>query len=477
MAQPPKNTEAMNEQKRTSYSRNPTTDAGAGAGAGACSSYAVIDDSCGTHSYGWFSDIEAEPEILYLEYKHDIESGVYKVRNMHVPVKRPKIEISLTGEILSGDTDNATEGACSGLRKDAGFAITGETKYSRVLYIDVYSLFCREIAEIFAFHPEDNVMYKSPSESIVYFGETSDTDTEAEPIRVNTEVMRSFTTTTTLPDGRETSPCVRIFPEDDDFTLETSQIYANMLSEWKRMFSVAFITLTTTGYADYTLNCVESLRRINAEPTLQVYCIGSKGAMRIAQKDGRHSRTMQMNAPDTLSGMQTFKNENWANITFCKFPIIYSNLLSHDYVCFTDGDIVFENAAFYDYLIEHIGSNDMIVQSEWHNNDIESFCTGFMFIQSSPATIQIFDPRKVNMKNSDWDDQAYLNGESPKMKTARLPIELFPNGCFYFQNHSELNPYMIHFNWLIGNQKREKMISLGKWYGGDPVPPRPPGVL
>jgi hypothetical protein len=250
-----------------------------------------------------------------------------------------------------------------------------------------------------------------------------------------------------------------------------------MLSEWKRMFSVAFITLTTTGYADYTLNCVESLRRINAEPTLQVYCIGSKGTMRIAQKDGRHSRTMQMNAPDTLSGMQTFKNENWANITFCKFPIIYSNLLSHDYVCFTDGDIVFENAAFYDYLIEHIGSNDMIVQSEWHNNDVESFCTGFMFIQSSPATIQIFDPRKVNMKNSDWDDQAYLNGESPKMKTARLPIELFPNGCFYFQNHSELNPYMIHFNWLIGNQKREKMISLGKWYGGDPVPPRPPGVL
>jgi hypothetical protein len=113
MAQPPKNTEAMNEQKRTSYSRNPTTDAGAGAGA--CSSYAVIDDSCGTHSYGWFSDIEAEPEILYLEYKHDIESGVYKVRSMHVhvPVKRPKIEISLTGEILSGDTD-------SELRKDAG---------------------------------------------------------------------------------------------------------------------------------------------------------------------------------------------------------------------------------------------------------------------------------------------------------------------------------------------------------------------
>jgi hypothetical protein len=368
----------------------------------------------------------------------------------------------------------ATAGVCNGF---AGFAITGETKYSRVLYIDVYSLFCREIAEIFAFHPEDNVIYKSPSESIVYFGETSDTDTEVEPIRVNTEVMRSFTTTTTLPDGRETSPCVRIFPEDDDFTLETSQIYANMLSEWKRMFSVAFITLTTTGYADYTLNCVESLRRINAEPTLQVYCIGSKGTMRIAQKDGRHSRTMQMNAPDTLSGMQTFKNENWANITFCKFPIIYSNLLSHDYVCFTDGDIVFENAAFYDYLIEHIGSNDMIVQSEWHNNDIESFCTGFMFIQSSPATIQIFDPRKVNMQNSDWDDQAYLNGESPKMKTARLPIELFPNGCFYFQNHSELNPYMIHFNWLIGNQKREKMISLGKWYGGDPVPPRPPGVL
>lgn len=55
----------------------------------------------GTHSYGWFSDIEAEPEILYLEYNHDIEKGVYKVRNIHVPVKHPTFEISLTGEILS----------------------------------------------------------------------------------------------------------------------------------------------------------------------------------------------------------------------------------------------------------------------------------------------------------------------------------------------------------------------------------------
>jgi hypothetical protein len=50
--------------------------------------------------YGWYSDIETEPEILFLEYRHDIETGSYKVRNVYVPIKPAMIGISLTGEVL-----------------------------------------------------------------------------------------------------------------------------------------------------------------------------------------------------------------------------------------------------------------------------------------------------------------------------------------------------------------------------------------
>ena len=53
------------------------------------------------NEYGWFSDIETNPDIIYIEYKHVPETGIYKVRNVHIEFPPPPIEISLTGESLS----------------------------------------------------------------------------------------------------------------------------------------------------------------------------------------------------------------------------------------------------------------------------------------------------------------------------------------------------------------------------------------
>jgi hypothetical protein len=53
------------------------------------------------NEYGWFSDIETNPDIIYVEYKHIPETGIYKVRNVHIEFPPPPIEISLTGECLS----------------------------------------------------------------------------------------------------------------------------------------------------------------------------------------------------------------------------------------------------------------------------------------------------------------------------------------------------------------------------------------
>ena len=52
------------------------------------------------NEYGWFSDIEANPDVIYIEYKHIAAKGIYRVRNVHVEFPFPPIEISLTGENL-----------------------------------------------------------------------------------------------------------------------------------------------------------------------------------------------------------------------------------------------------------------------------------------------------------------------------------------------------------------------------------------
>jgi hypothetical protein len=47
-----------------------------------------------------------------------------------------------------------------------------------------------------------------------------------------------------------------------------------------------------------------------------------------------------------------------------------------------------------------------------------------------------------------------------------LPIELFLNGNYYYNNNNNNNnnPYLIHFNWIIGDKKKEKMRDYAKWY-------------
>jgi len=227
--------------------------------------------------------------------------------------------------------------------------------------------------------------------------------------------------------------------------------------------SIAFITLTNTGYIEYTKNCLISLRKINCNYKLQCYCIGKEGHD-ILKTSGHDCYLIN---EEENSNFQTYRHDNWSKITYNKFRIIYNNLLEYDYVCITDGDITFENADFMNYLIENIKDNDLLIQSE-SLTDEEDFllCSGFMFIKSNRHTINLFNPQLTEQyKNTkEWDDQVYINEIKDKLKFKKLPLDLFPNGRYYFKNYSTIKPYIIHFNWLIGHEKKEKMKEYNKWY-------------
>lgn len=56
------------------------------------------------------------------------------------------------------------------------------------------------------------------------------------------------------------------------------------------MHSVAAITLTNTGYVQYTLNCLKSIKNTGEDLKVQSYCIGGEGA-KILESEG-YSCTM-----------------------------------------------------------------------------------------------------------------------------------------------------------------------------------------
>ena len=78
---------------------------------------------------------------------------------------------------------------------------------------------------------------------------------------------------------------------------------------------VKFITLTNTGYIDYTLNCLKSLENIKCDIKLHCYCIGKIGCDRLIENGYLCSSIDN----ESNSNFQKFRTGNWSNITFNKF--------------------------------------------------------------------------------------------------------------------------------------------------------------
>lgn len=230
--------------------------------------------------------------------------------------------------------------------------------------------------------------------------------------------------------------------------------------------TIAFITLTNDGYIEYTLNCLQSLLQQKYEenkiPELNCYCIGKKSYNALKTKT-----TSYLIDDDANSNFQIFRKGNWSDITFYKFHIIYENLQKYDYVCFTDGDIVYESLKFIPYCLEKINDYELLIQNDTlqeQNNKSIRLCTGFMFIKSNENTKQIFNPANISKELVGWDDQIYINNIKNKLKFKLLPLDLFPNGGYYYLHHNKINPYIIHFNYLIGHNKKNKMKEYKKWF-------------
>lgn len=226
--------------------------------------------------------------------------------------------------------------------------------------------------------------------------------------------------------------------------------------------SVAFITLTNAGYVEYTKNCLTSLRALGA-PEPVCYCIGSE-SFHIMQEFG--AKCVHID-DEAHAGFETFRKGAWHAVTAWKFKAIHDNLQRHDFVCITDGDIVFRDARFLEYCRRVMRSDlDLIIQNDaMDDNSSAQLCSGFMFIRSSPRTLAAFDPVSFEpYAQPGLDDQVYVNAVlKSTLRFLKLPLALFPNGKYFYTHAPHLKPLMVHFNWVVGHEKKDRMVQYGMW--------------
>ena len=53
---------------------------------------------------------------------------------------------------------------------------------------------------------------------------------------------------------------------------------------------------------------------------------------------------------------------------------------------------------------------------------------------------------------------------SQKFDYKLLDLDDFPNGAHFKKYKDGLDPYIIHYNYILGHEKKNQMISDGNWY-------------
>ena len=139
-----------------------------------------------------------------------------------------------------------------------------------------------------------------------------------------------------------------------------------------------------------------------------------------------------------------------------KFNLIYLELLKNHNVLYLDGDIVIKKNIT-EYLDTYSNESEIIFQNDLRPSkpDLINVCAGFMYITSNENTKKIFKPEKKLIRKFNrykTHDQTYINKNKNKFTYSMLPLDDFPNGAHYYQHYENLDPYLIHFNYVIGEK-------------------------
>lgn len=240
-------------------------------------------------------------------------------------------------------------------------------------------------------------------------------------------------------------------------------------------------TMTSDGYADITYNLYKSLEKANVPWKLLNICVD----------DESYNYFKDKNIPCVKydSNMKTQKGElsKFGSDEFMSFNRIKLDLLDYfskkapetiKYVVYLDGDIVVSKdfIPYLQNLYETNPNNYFYLQCDDQNKMTTTtcinLCTGFISYKREKLYKSPFDVYDEEKWKNIREDQPWVNQHLKEYSIPTLSLEqdLFPNGTYVKGNISNTtnelsdNRYILHYNYMIGDNKIQKMKENNNWY-------------
>ncbi len=234
------------------------------------------------------------------------------------------------------------------------------------------------------------------------------------------------------------------------------------------------ITFTNNGYMDYVRNFSINIKKTNIPWNICVIC-SDQDSYNECQSSQIGSVFMDIygGINNDLKEMSIWNDKNWNNIMFMRLTAMQEILKDERIksVTFMDTDIhiyrdfvpYLKNLAIqnpdFNFFVQ---SDHMTANPDEHSHHV---CGGFYHFRNIDNIRNIFlfteNDVKINTHNA---DQQHLQAKLVEygIATKQLSRHLFPNGSLFSNIPS--NPYIFHYNYMVGDEKRRNMMKMGHWY-------------
>jgi len=232
----------------------------------------------------------------------------------------------------------------------------------------------------------------------------------------------------------------------------------NLMNDKQRV-----LTLTNKGYIKYTTNLLNSIKKNNIDMDVEVFAM-DKYSFNYFKNYGKKTYLIE--------GIESKKflkqnSKDFGAYMIQKLKIIHSALLENESVIYMDGDIVVKKN-FLNHINNYSKEIDLLIQDDKNPKkpNIEYLCAGFMKINSNNKTLNFFDIKNISNEKimTGLHDQQYINENKSKLNFLKLPLDLYPNGAHYYLNGQKIDPFIIHFNYVMGHEKKRLMKKYNEWY-------------
>ena len=240
-------------------------------------------------------------------------------------------------------------------------------------------------------------------------------------------------------------------------------------------------TMTSDGYTDITHNLYKSLEKANIPWKLLNICVDDESFKYF--NDKKMPCIRYNNNINTKKGeLSKYGSDDFMSFNRIKLDLLHyfskNSIDKIKYVVYIDGDIIVSKdfIPYLQQLYQNEPNNYFYLQCDEQgkvtSTTCSNLCTGFISFKKEKIFKSPFNVYDEEKWKSIREDQPWVNIhlKEYKIPTLSLDQDLFPNGTYIEGNTSGIinklnnDRYILHYNWLVGNEKIQKMKENNNWY-------------